>query len=147
MAKVPVGCKLPSGLIMELIDPAPQKNGTMPAPPGSRVSLNGANRVASGIINPAVPQFGLTYVDEEFATEWFKRNRDKAFVQSGAVFLAKDEKVFAGEVKDRQLIHTGLEPLVPVVDDKGGEDRPGIVVADKKAYDKAVAQSQAGAQM
>lgn len=149
MAKIPVGCKLPNGLWMELVAPAPQKAGFMPAPVGARVRLNGANSVASGIINPAAPQYGLTYVEEDFAREWFKRNKEMGFVTSGAVFEAKDEKVFAGEVKDRTndaRTRTGLEPFVPVVDPKGGEDRPGVVVADKATYERVVAQAQAGAQ-
>lgn len=138
MAKVIVGCKLPNGLIMELVKPGQLH---APAPVGERVTLKGANSAVIARSNPAEPNYGMTYVEDAFAAEWFKVNKDMAFVKSGAVFMVADEKRYQGEVKDRTGdVRTGMEPIVPELDD--GSDEPGKIMADKEHYKRLTGTTQ-----
>jgi hypothetical protein len=110
MATVLVGCNLPNGLIMELIEPGPMN---IPAPAGKRVTLAGANSTRTDkLANPGVNKFAFTAVDAEFAADWFKRNKDAAFVTNGSVFMQEKADAAKGEARDRvKSVKTGLEPL------------------------------------
>lgn len=126
MAKVYVGCKLPNGLIMELITPHEMKQSILPGPTGQRVTLNGANSARIALTNPQDAAYGLTLVDEAFAKAWFKANENAKFVTSGAVFQVGDEKSFTGIAKDQlEAVRTGLEPKNP-------NEMPAGVEADKE---------------
>lgn len=112
MAKIVVGCKLPNGIIMELIKPHEMKMSILPAPTGDRVTLNGANSSRIARTNPADAAYGITHVEEGFAKAWFDANKNALFIKSGAVFMVGDEKAFAAEAEDRhEDVRTGLEPL------------------------------------
>jgi hypothetical protein len=112
MAKIYVGCKLPNGIIMEIIKPHEMKQSILPAPTGDRVTLNGANSSRIARTNPADAAYGLTLVDEEFARAWFKANANAKFITSGAVFMVADDKAFKAEAEDRhEEVRTGLEPF------------------------------------
>lgn len=121
--QVLIGCKLPHGLVMELVKPHPIPTSNAPAPPGRRVKLNGANSARlvaaniqdiNSVKNPAEHAYGITSVDAEFAEAWFVANADADFVKRGFVFKAADKKEFEGEVKDRRgdaTLRTDFEPL------------------------------------
>lgn len=98
---------------MELIDPAPMKTGLIPAPPGKRVTLNGANstRVIAVSVNPKEFNYGRTEVDKDFAEEWFKRNKTSAMVEEGHVFMEPNEDAFNAKAIEGHSVRTGLEPL------------------------------------
>lgn len=158
--QVIIGCKLPNGLIMELIDPptdaqvdqmnalsrqiatekeqakrdallaqmmalqAAPKRGSrqlLPSPAGKRYTIKGSNSLL--VIVPKSPlgppsqgehQYAKTSVPEEFATEWFKRNKDLDCVRRGLIFMVKDVKEADGMIKERRndsQLRTGLEAL------------------------------------
>lgn len=128
MAKVLVGCKLPNGLVMEIVKPQPQVGALHPAPRGKFIKLNGAAAVNGGRIariNQA-PEYGTTLVDAEFAAAWFKANADLPVVQNGAVFIAENEKDFASKARDGLTEVSGFEPIDPT----GDERTPEGVTAD-----------------
>jgi hypothetical protein len=115
MAKVFVGCKLPNGLIMELIRLPENKNSIIPAgrlDEDTVVTLKGANSQRIARTNPADAPYGVTEVDEAFATEWFKRNKGMAFIKNKQVFMAKTREELDSEASNMELlVTTGLEPL------------------------------------
>ncbi len=115
---VQVGCRLPHGLVMELIKPGPMRR---PSPRGTRVTLKGANSVLTGRdnFNPIVSSFGVTAVEKDFAEAWFKANEDADFIKSGAVFRVKTENDAKAAMREREKDTTGLEPLNPGTDAKG----------------------------
>lgn len=133
MAKVFVGCKLPNGLVMELIKLPEMKNSIIPVgrtDEDTVIQLNGANQSRIARTNPADAPFGVTEVDEAFAREWFKVNAKLKFVKEGLVFMVGNESAFKSEVKDRKSERTGLEPLNP---DPAKDSRiQGGIEADKK---------------
>lgn len=91
---VTVGCKLPTGLILEL---------------GNRsVEINGAN--SSGVIGG----HGITHdVDAEFFNAWLEAHADRDMVKNGFIFAhdkAADTKAQAKEQEDND---TGLEAIKP----------------------------------
>lgn len=116
MAKVFIGCKLPNGLLMELIRLPENKNSIIPVGRTDDdivVRLAGANESRIARTNPADAAFGITEVDEEFAKEWFKRNKGLKFVKDGLVFMVGTDAAAKAEAKDRRTERTGLEPLNP----------------------------------
>lgn len=130
MAKVYVGCKLPNGLIMELLEPHPQERSLVPnQQTGPRVELNGANSVRIERTNPQDLGFGITTVDEEFAKAWFEANKNVPYVKEGLVFMVASEAAARGEAKDRKSELTGLEPLRT----DGKDKRLAGVKTDKNA--------------
>lgn len=136
--QVVVGCKLATGLIMELITPPEQKAGLLPAPVAEkRVWLQGANQSRIARTNPSAHKFGITYVDEEFANEWFRRNKDLKFVKTGAVFIVQSEQAFKSEAKDRVGdLQTGIEPIDPL----SGKDPRMTADVDKAHLAKLAAE-------
>jgi hypothetical protein len=125
MPTVLIGCKLPAGLILEIVEPGKDdsgKVGVMPAPIGQRVTLKGGNSVPRlrNALNeaPMLPRypFGLTTVDKDFWDRWYARNKEMPFVKNGLVFVAKDRDSAIDMAKDRREVKTGLEPLSPKVD-------------------------------
>jgi hypothetical protein len=92
MSLTVVGCKLPSGIILEL--------------DGKRVTLNGVN--SSEIIGG----HGLTHgVDKEFMEVWLERNKALSIVKGGFIFCHENAKNTIAEAKDRKKEKTGLEQL------------------------------------
>lgn len=112
---IKIGCKLPNGFIMELIEAGPLN---MPKPMGARVLIKGSNSllIHSQNPNPLVKAFAFTDVeDEAFARKWFEVNKDLAFVKAGLVFISESAKPveLKAAAKDRVKELTGLEPLNP----------------------------------
>lgn len=112
-SKVIVGCKLPHGFVMELIEYPEMKQGLIPREAGKRVTINGANTVVVQSVNPKELPFGRTSVDADFAREWFKRNKDTKMVREGYVFQVGDKASFKDATADRSNLRTKLEPLDP----------------------------------
>lgn len=112
--KVNVCCKLPHGLRMELID-----EGQLLKPAAKRkdsVFLRGANaRRIQGVPGvPLVSQYSVTPVDEEFAREWLRRNKEMLFVRNGSVFIEEKVEHAQKRMKEQEPhVSTGLEPLDP----------------------------------
>lgn len=133
MAKYFVGCKLPNGLMMELIslqlDPITKAplNVLHPAPVSKqRVALNGSNSVNTRVLRAAfMPTYGKTLVEEELCIEWFKRNATLDCVQTGAVFWAKNEQEFNAKAAAGGKEPTKLEPLNP---NSSTTDENGVLV-------------------
>lgn len=129
MPTVQVACKLPHGLIMEIVEPGHMIN---PGPVGQRVTLKGANslRVVTG--NRGVSQgdhpYAITSVDKEFWDAWFKRNQDLPFVKNKLVFALDKEDAVKSEIRNLKDVKTGLEAL----DQKNDPRLPKGVSADKK---------------
>lgn len=115
-----VGCKLPNGLIMELVEPVTGRVIAAPAPIGRRFTLKGANscliQTHMGPVSAGTHQYGVTEVPKDFAEEWFKRYKGMEIVKRGQVFLLEkqDARSVKAETKERQddpQTRTGLEPL------------------------------------
>lgn len=114
---VSVGCKLPSGLVMELAEPAAGRQ-LLPGPIGERHTLAGANscliKTPIGFVTQGTHRFGITQVPKEFAEAWFARHKDFDCVKRGQVFMVKDETSAKAAAKEREsdvITRTGLEPL------------------------------------
>lgn len=125
-AIVYVGCKLPSGITLELVQPGKDWN---PAPTGQRVTLKGANSVRDpGLLGGSQFEhpYSLTAVDASFWESWLKANRDMKFVKDGQIFAVPEKGTAEAAkqsakamAKERMSVKTGLEALNPGVDEKG----------------------------
>lgn len=110
---VTVGCKLPHGLIMELI---PKHDGWNPPPCGPRVTLNGANSVKRDSIlrvTPRVLEYGRTQVDKSFWEQWLVQHKNDDMVKKGFVFAEQKVSDFKAHAKEALPEKTGLEGLNP----------------------------------
>lgn len=129
MTTVVIGCKLPNGLLMELITPHSRPESLMPGPPGKRVKLNGANTNVIARLNPADPAYGVTEVEEGFAKAWFKANADADYIKNGIIFMVASQAAFKAEAMDRhEEVRTKLEPLNP----EPAKDARIVAPADEK---------------
>ena len=120
-----VGCKLPWGLWMEIINVPPNPGPGLPPnmnplPAGQRIKLNGANSVQQrGIISrvqPLVLEYGKTIVPREFWERWLAWNKDASYIKNGAVFVienARDQKSFNARAAEGLPEKTGFEGLSP----------------------------------
>lgn len=94
MATVTVGCKLPSGLIINM--------------EGREVTLKGAN---SSLV---IGGFGLTEgVDKAFFDTWLARNQDFPAVENGLIFVQSTTKNAEAEATEKQALRSGFEGLNP----------------------------------
>jgi hypothetical protein len=122
MNTVTIACKLPHGLICELgliLDAG--GHGMIRGPNYKSVTLRGTNTnkiVMPGAIGACVPIDALPgiteNVDEEFITEWLRRNAALTFVKNGlvAIVKSKPEEVKAVSL-DLQTHRHGMESLDP----------------------------------
>lgn len=92
---VVVGCKLPTGVIIE-----------HPIDPLQKVTLNGANKAT--IIGSG---YGTTEVNGEFWEVWAGCNKEFAPFKNGAIFVAKTIGDVAAVAKELADESTGLEPM------------------------------------
>ena len=120
-----VGCKLPNGLVLELIGSG---HDWKPAPTGERLVLKGANNVREpGLLgSQGQHPYSLTAVNRSFWEQWLKANQHMPFVKNGQVFAVPEtgssaaaKKSAKDMAKERMPIKTGLEALNPAVDEKG----------------------------
>ena len=119
MATVQIACKLPLGLLLEIIEPGLRD---FPLPPGKVVRLKGANSQLTDKTVPIIGAFGITEVDEEFWNAWYARNKDLKFVREGMVFMQKNVSGARDQAKEHAQILTGMEPLNP----KGDKRLAGV---------------------
>ena len=92
---VTVGCKLPSGIILE-----------NPIDTRQTVTLKGVNKAA--IIGA---DYATTEVDGDFWELWAGVNKDFTPLKSGAIFVAKSAADAAAVAKELADETTGLEPM------------------------------------
>lgn len=125
MAKLFIGCRLPNGLTLELIEPQVDPDTKKPlmvlhpAPRNedTRVVLNGANSVNTKVLRAAhIPVYGKTLVDEELWAAWVKRNSKHPAVSNGSLFAAKNEQEFEAKANAGMKVVGGFEPLDPGAD-------------------------------
>lgn len=110
-----IGCKLPSGLRMEL--------GSAHDANYKFVDLNGANqgeyrgRNENGKIFHSTTEqgFGLTKVDSEFWEAWKKRYEvnSKRWIRDGVLFVADGTDEARGMAADQSEVTTGFEQIDP----------------------------------
>lgn len=95
MATVTVGCKLPSGLHLDI-------------PGKGRVTLNGAN--SSNVIGG----HGITEnVDAEFLAAWMKMYADHPAVKAGLIFAHEKASSTTAEARDKTKNKSGFEGIDP----------------------------------
>lgn len=100
MSTVTIGCRLPSGLILEVGDVSVELNGQRQAQENSPIVILNAD------------MYGTTEVDAEYWEAFVARvGKDFAPLKSGAIFEAKNEKEAKAKAKDLKEAPTGHEPL------------------------------------
>jgi hypothetical protein len=84
---------------------------------GSRktVRLNGPEWKTTGNMCMQISAFGVTKVDDEFWSEWLKRNPEFPALKSGAIFSAVKPSDGDNLLKTMETEKTGFEPM-PQVD-------------------------------
>lgn len=103
MSKVTIGCRLPSGLILDLGD----SSKTVVELAGQRQA-----QARSPIVLLSEEDYGTTEVDQSFWEAFCARvGPDFAPIKSGAIFVAKNEKEAKAINKDLKGKKTGHEPL------------------------------------
>lgn len=95
-----IGCRLPSGLLLEL------SNGQTQELAGQRQAQE-----RSPIITLSNEDYGLTEVDADFWAQWKKEFAGFQPLESGAIFEAKDRKDAEAIHKELKKEKTGHEPL------------------------------------
>lgn len=113
MPQISVGCRLPSGLVLEI-------------PGKSRVILAGQRQAQerSPIIMLSQDDCGYTDVDQDFWEAWKKMvGPEFAPLKYGAIFEAKNQQDAKAKARELKKEKTGHEPL--------SQEAPGIKSADK----------------
>jgi hypothetical protein len=110
-----VGCKLATGLIMEVHNcpPKGRENQTLqPEPTGKQIILKGANSLRMDPrANQGVHPFAVTEVPRAHWEAWYEQHKDFEFVRAGLVFVADDRRSAEAIAKERIGQRTGLEGL------------------------------------
>lgn len=107
-----VGCKLPTGIILE-----------SPLDPGIKVELNGANKAT--IIGAG---YGSTEVDDDFWQLWAAQNKEFPPLVSKAIFVAKNSTEVVAVAKELKDELTDMEPMKTDGNDRRAK---GVKKADK----------------
>ncbi len=103
-AVVTVGCKLPSGIILEMGE--------------KQVRINGVNSV----IIESRDAFGITEnVDKEFWDAWYATHKDLDMDKRGFLFANEKANDTKAEIKEKKGEKTKMEPLDPSKLPKGLE--------------------------
>lgn len=133
---VTVACKLPHGLMLEVVDPAvfadvnPQ-NGVVARPPGKRVHVAGCARPIGVPLPDDAPQvvggYALTQgVPAAFWEQWLAQNEEAPFVKQKLIFAHEKAGAAVGEAKEKREVRSGFEGMNP------DKPAPGIERADKR---------------
>ena len=145
--KVTVGCKLPSGLTLQLYEmitvPTQVLGGGIReveqarALPGEIIRLNGCrapwgehpgHEIKHGV--------GITFgVPKTFWEEWCRQNLDSPLLLSGTIFAQSDRKSLVDQAKDERERRSGLEPISPDKDPRIPKNRygqPAVTSKDDK---------------
>lgn len=144
-----VGCKLPNGLVCEILEdpPADQMVATAgslasrfhPKPPKASFTLRGANSVRNdftlrSLSQPVYP-FAVTAVPEALWDEWHARYKDADFIRAGLIFVVKRERDASAAAKEREPEKTGLEPLRPDVENEPRLNQKGLPIEKRVEAD------------
>lgn len=119
MAMISVGCKLMSGILMEMGVSIIDGNVTR-GPDYKCVKLNGANQhhqvMGAGLQTPAPKELtpGITNnVDEAFFDAWVAAHKDTNIVRNKLVYKAKSVAEAHARAQDDAQRPIGMEPLDP----------------------------------
>lgn len=127
-----IGCKLPQGFVMELLqEPDAETRRAMelgisnprvfmPPPVKASITLRGANSIANdfsmrGLAQPNLG-YGITAIPEDFWNEWYAKHATLTAVKRGFIFAVPNERAAKAEGKERESEKTGIEPLRPDVE-------------------------------
>jgi hypothetical protein len=135
---VMVGCKIPTGLVLQL-----QHKMKRPVPTGKagvadeyqmvEVNVFGGDRYH--VMGPSVPAMGgvpdgyimprleagvaLTEIPRAFWETWLEQNAKADYVTSGMIFAFGDEANVKAKAREEEKKTSGLEPISRHLDDKG----------------------------
>ena len=133
---VVVACKLPHGLMLEVVDQSVFKDidpkvGVVARPPGQRIHIAGSARPV-GVPLPedaaqVVGGYALTPgVSATFWDAWLEQNKDAPFVRNKLIFAHEKAGSAVSEAKENREVRSGFEGMNP------DKPAPGIERADKK---------------
>lgn len=122
---VVVGCNLPHGLVME-VGKAGDSNYARYVIAGA--NADHPNRPDKTRIVAMGGRFALTTIPADFWKKWYDKNKDKAFVRNGSIFVHTSQADAIANGKDVGTVKTGLEGLNP----NGDRHTPPGVEVDKK---------------
>lgn len=106
MSTITIGCRLPSGLLLQVGEVFVELEGQRQTQQRSSIVLLSAD------------DYGTTEVDAGFWDAWTKQvGPNFAPLKSGAIFEAKSTKEAAAKAKDLKEKKTGHEPLPQVAKD------------------------------
>lgn len=112
MAKVKVGCLLQHGIVCERGIVIDDRGNVSRDSTYESVTLAGCNQhLAPGALATPNKQPGVTLVEEEFITDWLKRNAGLGFVKAGLVYIIRNEAEGKAIALDKSKLKTGFEPL------------------------------------
>ena len=117
-----VGCKLPHGLVLEILDPPTKEDFMQPRPNGNQLNLAGACSLYNQRTKKAPMHFGydITPVDKAIWEEWYHRNKTLDCVRNGMIFVADTQQRAEGIAKERrESVRIGIEPLNRAADAQG----------------------------
>lgn len=107
MAKeqVVVGCKLPNGLHLDILEDAGGGQKRVKV----RVTLNGSNH------RDAIGGYGMTSVDADHYAAWEKEHRAAGFAPllNDAIFVVRNENDARAKARENRDVVTGFEGLDP----------------------------------
>ncbi len=126
--KVTVGCKIPSGLLLQLYEPSsvttPVLGGGVREEKiyrplaGESIRLNGCRAPWGEHPGHEMKHgAGLTFnVPKAFMDEWLRQNEDSPLVLNGTITIERDRKSLVDLLKDEKDRRSGLEPITPDTD-------------------------------
>lgn len=111
-----VGCKLPHGLVLELGYTLGANGGQVTyGKDYKKIRVNGTNHgYQDRTKGHTAGEIALTPgVPKDFWDEWFKKNKDLAFVREGLIFAQPNAASADAVKREREDLKTKLEPLDP----------------------------------
>jgi hypothetical protein len=109
-----VGCKLPTGFVLELIPE--NRDSRNPPPSGPRVPLRGSSshiRKGTGslVVCQGTHLYGRTRVQREFWEAWHGRNAASLMVKNDLIFAEDSQRDYNAHAADTLDSRTGIEGL------------------------------------
>jgi hypothetical protein len=110
-----IGCKLPSGLLMELGSPQDGNYKSLQLNGANQGDFHGRNETGKIFIPKTLNGYGLTEVDSEFFEAWKKKYRINAerWLKEGVLFVASDGASAKANAADNTEVTTGYEQIDP----------------------------------
>lgn len=145
--KITVGCKIPTGFVMQLYEQirvsTPILGGGLRdemvprALPGETIRLNGCR--APWGENPGHEikhATGLTFnVPKDFWDEWYRQYEGSPLLENEVIFAQPDRKSLVDQARDEKDRWTGLAPVVPDTDPRIPRGRRGQALVTSKTDD------------